>query len=149
MTNDRRFLNNKLIVFLILTILIVTVAVAFGYQLSKKETGTQVIENTRIDNSLSKLVLNVSDMSCSGCVSTIKGSLSDFEGIGDILVDVGRGRTEVYFDPGKLTDITRIEKAITESGYPAKIQKVVSADKKGDGHSFGKIQSLCSFCWRI
>ncbi len=81
----------------------------------------------------SKVVFNVEGMSCSGCVSTIESSLSRFEGIKKIIVDVSAGKTEVYFDSRKLRDIEKLSAAITASGYPAKIDVVVSAEevKKG------------------
>ena len=136
MKEDRSIFTNKLVGFIILIILIVTVAVAFGYNLSKKEKGPQLVteikdveQSTEIDGSLSKLVLNVQNMSCSGCISTIKGSLSDIKGIRDILVDIGGGKTEIYFDPDKLKDVSRVERAITEAGYPATTQRVVSAEE--------------------
>lgn len=133
MTNIRRVFTNQLMAFLIVIILVVTVAVAFGYQISRKEKGPQALsmersedKNSKMNRGFSKVILSVRDMSCSGCIATIKGSLSDIDGLGDILVDVSGGRADVYFDPDILKDTNRIEKAITESGYPAKIQKVVS-----------------------
>ena len=80
------------------------------------------------DANLSKVVLNVSDMSCSGCISTIKGALAGNPGIKDILVDIGSGRAEVYFNPDELKDVSAIEKAITDSGYPAKIMKTLTPE---------------------
>jgi len=83
---------------------------------------------TNSDANLSKVVLNVSNMSCSGCISTIKGALAGYPGIKDILVDVGGGKAEVYFNREELKDLTGIEKAITDSGYPAKITKTYTPE---------------------
>jgi copper chaperone CopZ len=80
------------------------------------------------DTTLSKVVLNVSNMSCSGCISTIKGALAGYPGIQNILVDIGSGKTEVYFNPDELKDVSTIEKAITDSGYPAKVIKTVTPE---------------------
>ena len=86
---------------------------------------------TNSDANLSKVVLNVSNMSCSGCISTIKGALAGYPGIKDILVDVGSGKAEIYYDREKLKDLTKIEKAITDSGYPAKITKTYTPKDLG------------------
>jgi len=83
---------------------------------------------TNNDANLSKVVLNVSNMSCSGCISTIKSALAGYPGIKDILVDISSGRAEVYFNPDELKDVSAIEKAITDSGYPAKIIKTVTPE---------------------
>jgi len=83
---------------------------------------------TRSEANLSKVVLNVSNMSCSGCISTIKGALADYPGIKDILVDVSSGKAEIYYDREKLKDLTEIERAITDSGYPAKITKTLTPE---------------------
>lgn len=83
---------------------------------------------TNSDANLSKVVLNVSNMSCSGCISTIKGALAGYPGIKDILVDIDAGKTEVYFNREELKDLSEIEKAITDSGYPAKIMKTLTPE---------------------
>ncbi|MBW1943278.1 MAG: SurA N-terminal domain-containing protein, partial [Deltaproteobacteria bacterium] len=77
---------------------------------------------------LSKVVLSVSGMSCSGCISTIKGSLAGMQGVEDVLVNLSSSKAEVYFDSGAMTDVTPIASAITESGYPAKVIKVISPE---------------------
>ena len=83
---------------------------------------------TNSDANLSKVVLNVSNMSCSGCISTIKGALAGYPGIKDILVDIDAGKTEVYFNREELKDLSEIERAITDSGYPAKIMKTLTPE---------------------
>ena len=86
------------------------------------------IKFTDSDTNLSKIVLSVSNMSCSGCISTIKGALADYPGIKDILVDISSGKTEVYFNRKALKDVSEIEKAITDSGYPARIIKTLTPE---------------------
>ena len=83
---------------------------------------------TNSDANLSKVVLNVSNMSCSGCISTIKGALAGYTGIKDILVDISGGKAEVYFNQKELKDVSEIEKAITDSGYPARIMKTLTPE---------------------
>jgi copper chaperone CopZ len=67
-------------------------------------------------------------MSCSGCISTIKGALAGYTGIKDILVDISGGKAEVYFNQKELKDVSEIEKAITDSGYPARIMKTFTPE---------------------
>ena len=77
----------------------------------------------------SKAILDVEGMSCSGCIFTIKSSLSKFEGIKEILVDVSSGKAEVYYDDKTLKNVDQVATAITASGYPAKITKIETAEQ--------------------
>jgi len=132
----KSFYKNKMILMIILIILAVTAALAFGNMLSKNTTSPKnVTEGSEIntaqdapmaDNDLSKIILSVKGMSCSGCISTIKSSLADFSGIRDIVVDIRSSRAEVYFDAGTLKDVSKISEAITAAGYPANVQRIVS-----------------------
>lgn len=76
-----------------------------------------------------KVVLNVEGMSCSGCISTIKSSLAGYEGIQDIIVNISGGITEVYYDSRKIKDVNRFASSITASGYPATVNRLVTADQ--------------------
>ena len=130
------FTKKNMTVFIITIFLGITVAVAFGYKLSKNSTLPQQIaeredkgEKLAIRGNISKVVLSVEEMSCSGCIATIKGSLTDIPGIIDIFVDVGGGKAEIYYDSEKLRDVSRVEEAITASGYPAKVQRILRAEE--------------------
>jgi copper chaperone len=132
----KSFFKNKTILMIILIFLAVTTALAFGNMLSKKSTSPKIVtEDSAIntaqdtpmaDTDLSKIILNVKGMSCSGCISTIKSSLADFSGISDIVVDIKSSRAEVYFDARTLKDVSKISEAITVAGYPANVQRIVS-----------------------
>jgi len=76
-----------------------------------------------------KAVFNVEGMSCSGCISTIKSSLAGYEGIQDIVVNISGGITEVYYDSRKIKDVNRLASSITASGYPATVNRLVTADQ--------------------
>lgn len=138
MESLRSIVSKKMVTFVIFVFLGITVAVAFGYRASKNDinppgvteiTKTGITEESSAEDSdLSKLVLSVKNMSCSGCISTIKGSLSDIRGITDILVDISSGKTEVYFDKKTLKDVSQVAQAITASGYPAKVLRVISPE---------------------
>jgi copper chaperone len=95
-----------------------------------------------ITDNVSKVVLRVNGMSCSGCIYTIKSSLSEFKGIRDILVNLSAGQTEVYYDNTQLKDVNRIADAITASGYPAKITEILSADQIRKERDLGAARSL-------
>lgn len=114
--DKRAFFTNRMAVLLIAASLIL----AAGTALAAKSTNS--------DGNLSKVVLNVSNMSCSGCISTIKGALAGYTGIKDILVDISGGKAEVYFNQKELKDVSEIEKAITDSGYPARIMKTFTPE---------------------
>ena len=114
--DKRVFFANRIAALLIAA----SVILAAGTALAAKPANNEA--------SLSKVVLNVSNMSCSGCISTIKGALAGYPGIKDILVDIGSGKAEVYFNPDQLKDVSAVEKAITDSGYPAKIIKTLTPE---------------------
>ena len=76
-----------------------------------------------------KVVMQVDGMSCSGCIATIKSSLAGYEGIRDIIVNISGGTAEVYYDSGKIKDLDRLAASITDSGYPARISQVMTADQ--------------------
>ncbi len=82
-----------------------------------------------ITDKISKVILRVDGMSCSGCIYTIKSSLAGFKGVRDILVKLSAGQIEVYYDNGALKDVGSIADAITASGYPAKVIAVLSSDQ--------------------
>ena len=114
--DKRTFFTNRMAALLIAGLLILTAGAALATKF------------TNSDANLSKVVLNVSNMSCSGCISTIKGALAGYIGIKDILVDISGGKAEVYFNREELKDVSEIEKAITDSGYPARIMKTLTPE---------------------
>ena len=76
-----------------------------------------------------KVVFQVDGMSCSGCIATIKSSLAGYDGIRDIIVNISGGTTEVYYDSGKIKDLDALAASITDSGYPARISEMMTADQ--------------------
>ena len=76
-----------------------------------------------------KAVLSVEGMSCSGCIYTIKNSLAEFEGIDDIQVDVAAGTTVIVYDRTHQPEADKMAAAITASGYPAIVQRILSPDQ--------------------
>jgi len=152
MARLKTFFSNKIAILVVLFVLIITVTVSLGFKKSRdavtdsgaaeiskgtesvKETGPAAAGVDRKDpvvlsNDLSKVVLNVSNMSCSGCISTIKSSVAGFDGLKETLVELSSGKVEIYFDSDKLSDVSLVAKAITDSGYPATVIKTLSADE--------------------
>jgi copper chaperone CopZ len=86
---------------------------------------TQPPEKAEITPGTSKVVFQVDNMSCSGCISTIKSSLAGYAGIQDI----SGGVAEVYYDRQKITDVNRMASSITASGYPARVSQILTADQ--------------------
>ncbi|MCP4626661.1 MAG: hypothetical protein GY850_24615 [bacterium] len=76
-----------------------------------------------------KAVLDVQGMSCSGCIYTIKTGLAGIDGISDVLVDVGSGRVEVFYDSTRVNDPRKIASAITAVGYPATLKQTMTKDE--------------------
>ncbi|UCF90615.1 MAG: SurA N-terminal domain-containing protein [Desulfobacterales bacterium] len=151
MSRLKTFFSNKMAIFIVLLVLIITVAVAFGYKKSKdnavapalaettqgagsvKETKSVTAVPDRQDagsnrDDWAKAVFDVGNMSCSGCIATIKSSVAGFQGIKETLVELSSGKVEIYFDADQLQDLSLVAKAITDSGYPATVLRTLSAD---------------------
>lgn len=76
-----------------------------------------------------KAILSVEGMSCSGCIYTIKNSLAGLEGIDDVQVDVAAGTAVIVYDRAQQPETDKMAAAITASGYPAKVQRILSPDQ--------------------
>ncbi len=70
----------------------------------------------------------VANMTCSSCVQNIQTSLRDVPGVSTVEVSVTTGRSRVSFDPTQ-TDETIIADKITASGYPARVNYVLSVQE--------------------
>jgi len=156
MQRIKPYFSGKMILLFVLFFVIITAAVTFAYRKTKSTAGSPTVREitasvkeikpnsgeignrtaapspqettVAVDDATAKVVLSVGNMSCSGCIATIKGSLDGIEGIKDIIVDIANGKTDVYYDNRKVTDVSRIEGAITASGYPATVQRVLTAE---------------------
>jgi len=105
----------------VLMVIFVAAALALSTDVASYVTGSD-------SGNLSKVVLSVEGMTCSGCVYTIKSSLAGFEGIEDIQVDVSSGMASVTVDRDKLGNVEKLAQAITNSGYKATVARVIDAD---------------------
>lgn len=75
----------------------------------------------------SKAILSVSNMTCGGCINTIKKSVAPLPGTGDVYVDLASGTVEVFYDETLMADPQTIARAITRGGYPAEIKNTISS----------------------
>jgi len=107
---------------------------AYGPTYSTKPVGavstgedTMPAGRLEITDNISKAVLKIDNMSCSGCIYTIKSSIAGITGIQDILVNLSSGQAEIYYDNTQVKDVNTIADAITAGGYPAKVTEVLSA----------------------
>jgi copper chaperone CopZ len=79
-------------------------------------------------------VLNVTGMTCGGCVTSVKNALSALPGVANVAVSLPRKQAEVQFDESKL-DVGAMRKALQSAGYD------VTAAPAQSGHRGG---SCCS-----
>ena len=65
---------------------------------------------------MNTLTLNVTGMSCMGCVNSVKNLVSALPGVATIDIDLASGRVEVAHDPAQ-SDAAAIRAAIEDGGY--------------------------------
>ncbi len=61
-------------------------------------------------------VLNVSGMSCMGCVNSIRKVVEPMPGVEKVDISLEAGRVEVEHDPAKTT-VDNLKQAIEDAGY--------------------------------
>ena len=62
------------------------------------------------------LNLNVTGMSCMGCVNSVRNLVGALPGIAGVEIDLASGKVEIKHDPA-LCDAATIRAAIEEGGY--------------------------------
>lgn len=61
-------------------------------------------------------VLNVTGMTCGGCVASVKHALTALPGVAGVAVSLPRKQVEVQFDESKLT-VDAMRTALQSAGY--------------------------------
>ena len=61
-------------------------------------------------------ILNINDMTCMGCVNSIKNVIEEISGVSDAEVSLESKQLEIQYDPEKV-NINQIKKAIMEAGF--------------------------------
>ena len=65
-------------------------------------------------------ILNISGMTCMGCVSSIKKVLEEITGVISFDVSLKEKQAKIQYDPEK-TDTNQFKKAIVEAGFEINI----------------------------
>ncbi len=79
--------------------------------------------------------ISLPTIQCDMCVSAIEKAVNKIDGVVSITVDVEGKKAKVTFDDTK-TSLTRIEKAISKSGYKAN-------NKKANKKAYDKLDDCC------
>ena len=70
---------------------------------------------------MTKTTLLIEDMHCANCAFRIDGVLEDLDGVEVACTSYARAKTEVRYDPVKLSAATLVE-ALRQAGYTARPQ---------------------------
>jgi copper chaperone len=76
-------------------------------------------------------VLNVTGMTCGGCVASVKRALSDLPGVARVQVSLPQKQVEVQFDDGKV-GIRAMREALQAAGYDL-AESATGASHRGCG----------------
>lgn len=71
--------------------------------------------------------LNVSNMTCGGCVSHVTKSLAAVDGVSDVTVSLEKGTAEVVYDADKVQP-AMLTAAVVKAGYPATMADASTTD---------------------
>jgi len=66
---------------------------------------------------MTKVTLNVPDISCEHCEHTVKNALAPVQGIQNVVVDIPAKQVEVTFDEKKV-GVDRMKEILKEEDYP-------------------------------
>jgi copper chaperone len=75
------------------------------------------------------VVMDISGMHCDGCVNTITGVLTEFDGVGDVKVSLEYEQAKVKFDPEEIS-AEELKEAVVEKGYEVTHMEIKSVQKK-------------------
>ena len=65
-------------------------------------------------------ILNISGMTCMGCVSSIEKVLAEISGVSDSDISLEKQQAKIQYDPEK-TDINQLKEAIVGAGFEINI----------------------------
>lgn len=82
----------------------------------------QLETQSKQQNSLQEVMLDVQNMTCAMCPITIKKALKNVTGVQQVNVDFDSKTAAVSFDPQK-TNIDALIKATTNVGYPSSVHQ--------------------------
>ncbi|MDC0575662.1 heavy-metal-associated domain-containing protein [Nitrosomonadaceae bacterium] len=65
-------------------------------------------------------ILNISGMTCMGCVTSIKKVLEEIAGVSDYDISLKKEQAKIQYDPEK-TNINKLKEAIVGAGFEINI----------------------------
>lgn len=65
---------------------------------------------------MTEITLNVSGMTCMGCVNSVKRLVGQLPGVHNVDVDLAAGRVKIGFDAQRIQE-TALRRAINDGGY--------------------------------
>lgn len=71
------------------------------------------------------VTLNVSNMTCGGCVSHVSKTLTAVEGVSDVKVNLENGTAVVNYDASKI-ETKALTAAVVKAGYPATLAETAN-----------------------
>ena len=83
---------------------------------------------------MSEINLDVSGMTCGSCVKHVTNALKPLDGVQDVSVDLATGKVKVTRATDKADDLIT---ALTEDGYPAKLDTGGTSQPKQGGGGCG------------
>ncbi len=75
-------------------------------------------------------ILNVTGMTCGGCVANVKSALDALPGVENVAVSLPKNQAEVHFDDSKLT-VDQMAAALKSAGYAVAATPTASAKRGG------------------
>ncbi len=79
-------------------------------------TSMQVLSQDQTADSSTKIVLNVTGMTCGACVKGVKSALTGVDGVKTAEVDLKAGTATVTCEPGKV-QTSALTEAVKKAGY--------------------------------
>jgi copper chaperone CopZ len=144
----RQYLSNRVIRFILLLFCAVILLGVFkfaydGFRSLDQRSGEarQIPAGGVPPARFAKAELAVQGLSCSSCIQEIETALAGIEGVEEVLVDITRGKAQVYFDPDRIDTSKIIAEEISNAGYPASVVKVLDAEEVAAELSFAKEQA--------
>ena len=92
------------------------------------------------NKTISKTVLKIGGMSCAGCVDIIQNKLAGISGVEKCEVNLGSEKAVLEYDP-QITDITKLENAITSTGYKVVYERLtLSIEGLSDSNNANQLE---------
>jgi copper ion binding protein len=68
------------------------------------------------EDSIKKVEIKISGMSCAHCAARVEKSLKSVEGVEEAQVDLEKGKATIEYDSNQV-ELSKLEDAVEEAGY--------------------------------